>query len=183
MQFTRHKNLFSIYFILIFFLFSLHGLLISFLNLKLNYKIRTLPRRTYYFLEPTYELTIFDKTIELYSTNRVCGKGKKYKGKKIGYWEYFLPNGLIYEKGFYHNGKKQGKWLIYDYYESGIQTTTVHYKDDLYNGLYITILENGQLLELSYYKSGNKNGIEKLWNKKGKLIFLNHWRNGEKYIP
>lgn len=56
----------------------------------------------------------------------LIGHGKELKNKKVGYWEYYHPNGKIKSKGeytiikksnCYNDSRKHGKWI--DYHPNG----------------------------------------------------------------
>lgn len=68
-----------------------------------------------------------------------------------------------YRKGYFNNGKQNGKWISYKYY--------------YYDSLGYSRSKN-YLVREEYFKKGLRDSIYKIYNKKGKIIYSTYFKNG-----
>lgn len=93
-------------------------------------------------------------------------------GVKNGYFKSFATDGVLYEKGFYTNGKKSGTWTTYGIMQGypGEISATMEYNEDKMNGRYIqycwqngkryvcgdyTYRDDQEVTALQYHENGN----------------------------
>jgi hypothetical protein len=82
-------------------------------------------------------------------------------GVKNGYFKSFATDGVLYEKGFYTNGKKSGLWTSYGIMQGypGEISSTMEYEDGQMNGRYLQYCWNhGKRYTCGdyVYKEGNE---------------------------
>ena len=124
----------------------------------------------------------YKKFTDVPFTGKVTGKeqGKIRNGKKVGRWKIYDKNGRIGSEVTYTNGKKTGSEVRYEYLENGQLHSKGNYKDGIpEDGVWKYYHENGQLEFKGHFKDGKKDGLwEHYWDN-GKLRSKGHWKDGE----
>jgi antitoxin component YwqK of YwqJK toxin-antitoxin module len=68
----------------------------------------------------------------------------------------WYKNGKLKRKGYFREGKRNGKWETWD--ESGKKILEVHFKNDQLDGLFVMYNENGEVMERGIYKANKRTG-------------------------
>lgn len=112
------------------------------------------------------------------SSGKLKTQGKMIGKKRDGKWTYFYPNGRLFSKEFYKNGKLEG--TMQNFYPNGKLTNTVQYKNGKKEGLTKTYTDDGILIEEVMYTNGILNGLAKYYDLKGLLKEKGLYKNGKK---
>ena len=111
--------------------------------------------------------------ISYWEKGEVKNEEGHYKdGKRDGKWvvyDWFDGNGIL-EEGNYKNGEKEGKWIYY--YIVGKVWEEEYYEDGKLEGQYIEYYENGDTLQIGNYKDGEEIG-EWIYYIRGKKRIIN----------
>ncbi len=94
-------------------------------------------------------------------------------GKNI----YYLENGLIEQEVFIKNGIT--KYTLYDYDKKGEFILITNYVDTIKEGGYKEIWKNGGKKVEGSYKNGKQDGKWTWWDNKGKLRYIQYYKDGE----
>lgn len=87
-----------------------------------------------------------------YYTNSILfEKGSFTNGEKDGKWERLNPNGTISAIAFYSMGKKTGTWLVYD--ENGKKRFEMNYSNGEKTGTWTSWDENGAVAGTKIYSA------------------------------
>ena len=103
----------------------------------------------------------YKKFTDVPFTGKVTGKeqGKIRNGKKVGRWKIYDKNGRVGSEVTYTNGKKTGSEVRYEYLENGQLHSKGNYKDGIpEDGLWKYYHENGQLEFKGHYKDNKQDG-------------------------
>ena len=124
----------------------------------------------------------YKKFADVTFTGEVTGKeqGKIRNGKKVGRWKIYNKNGRVGIEATYRNGKKTGSEVRYEYHENGQLYSKGNYKNGIpEDGLWKYDHENGQLEFKGHFKDGKKDGLwEHYWDN-GKLRSKGHYKDGK----
>ena len=103
----------------------------------------------------------YKKFTDVPFTGKVTGKeqGKIRNGKKVGRWKIYNENGRVGIEATYTNGKKTGSEVRYEYHENGQLCSKGNYKNGIpEDGLWKYYHENGQLSDEGIYLNGERKG-------------------------
>ena len=91
-------------------------------------------------------------------TGKITGKeqGKIKNGKKEGRWKIYNRDGRVDKEITFRNGKKTGFEVRYKYYSNGQLEYKGDYKNGKWDGPWVHYHQNGQLYEEGNYKNGKK---------------------------
>ena len=115
-------------------------------------------------------------------TGKVTGRnqGKIANGLIQGSWVGYYPNGQLWDKGDYNDGKPEGIHLLY--HENGKLWYKATYKNGIQEGLTVSYRKNGNLKYKGYKKNDKKEGRWITYRQDGS-IWTNHtgvFKNGVK---
>ncbi|MBR0176719.1 MAG: toxin-antitoxin system YwqK family antitoxin [Bacteroidales bacterium] len=121
-----------------------------------------------------------------YEDGTLHGEGQFRKGRPVGVWHYYYPNGdiMTIEK---HNRKgktvsfdawdEEGRHVVQDgtgtivkHYPDGSIESRVGYKDCMFEGTNEAWFPNGQKRYEFFYKNGKPVGTWRFWNDEGELV-------------
>ena len=133
-----------------------------------------------------------------YANDSISSEGTLVNGKPDGYWKTYYENGRLKSEGNRKDFKLDGLWLFYS--EEGDTTLTVHYRDDLKNGLRRVYLSDEiqedcfkndlrvdfskrydrkhRLLQVIPIKDGYEEGMSPVYDTTGRLIEIINYRKG-----
>ncbi|GMO62984.1 MAG: hypothetical protein Ta2D_09650 [Rickettsiales bacterium] len=101
-------------------------------------------------------------------------KNSFINGKVVG---YDIINKTKVTEGNYKDGKREGKFILYD--KEKIASEAL-YKDDKRDGLSVFYYENGRKYEETFYKNGIINGKRIYYYEDGKLKEVAFYLNGKR---
>jgi antitoxin component YwqK of YwqJK toxin-antitoxin module len=105
------------------------------------------------------------------------GEYDEAKQIRTGDWIVYNSYGYIVAEGKYtKDGKKMGSWKYY--YDNGIISSEINYKDDELEGKYTLYHENGAIKEMGVYKKGKVDGEVKSFNVAGAPSSTSIFKNG-----
>jgi len=94
-----------------------------------------------------------------------------------GEWLLLAPNGMIREKGWYHNDRRQGDWYIYE--TAGVLSQHLIYNaDEELDGVCKTFHPNGQPNGIYPRKKGKQEGTEREFTKNGSPLSSADYKDG-----
>ncbi|HON18425.1 MAG TPA: hypothetical protein PK990_04570 [Salinivirgaceae bacterium] len=89
---------------------------------------------------------------ELWETGGVKIKGQLKNGKRDGKWESFYEKGAPWSVGFYTDGVRNGRSLIY--YPNGVFMMNGYYKNDIKDSIWYNFSETGDTLQTALFRDG-----------------------------
>ncbi len=113
-----------------------------------------------------------------YSNSREAAKGKFFKTKKDGKWEYLGQAGNVVFTEFYENGEKNG--LFTTYYPTGEIYEVIKWANGVKDGGSITYFQNGLIMSSVSYKNGKEHGPVISYYYTGKKRIEGFYNNGFK---
>ncbi|MCX6232571.1 MAG: tetratricopeptide repeat protein [Bacteroidetes bacterium] len=99
----------------------------------------------------------------------------KDNGKIIAYFQ----NGVKSAEVYYKNGERNGKFILY--FPNGAKREENNYKDDLYDGTNREWNLQGVLISETQFSKGNFSGYKKLFYDNGKIEMEAHYINDDLY--
>lgn len=97
----------------------------------------------------------FDTVEQRYADGHLQSRTQYLRGKKVGRFETWWPNGS--------------------------QRSSVEYLDDVYHGEYRTWSKDGKAYELKHFYLGREAGLQQAWDENGELYLNYEVRNGRRY--
>ncbi|MEW6469446.1 MAG: toxin-antitoxin system YwqK family antitoxin [Bacteroidota bacterium] len=124
--------------------------------------------------------------------------GKLANAVKVGKWTYWHQNGQLAAEQYYTNGAMTGTWKQWYqngaleleinfttgdakiYYQNGqVESTGKMLDGMLKDGAWVSYHDNGTKNTEGVYKKNQKDGVWKYWDRDGKLIGTENWKNGQ----
>ena len=103
-------------------------------------------------------------------------------GELNGLYREWCINGKLMTEGNYKNGKQEGLWIYYSFWDNcGFLEYEINYKDGLFHGLKKEFWENGQLKHKGYWSDGKKHGTHKFWYLGGALGREENYKDDKKH--
>ncbi|MEE1202866.1 MAG: hypothetical protein UHN59_01050, partial [Bacteroidales bacterium] len=99
------------------------------------------------------------------------------EGVLNGLWEKYL-NGTLVEKGIYHMGKKDGKWIFYA--ANGYKQREQEFSEGKPDGKWVEYYSTDKKSAEGEYKNGIKNGTWKNYDRSGKVLSSTTFSDGKK---
>ena len=88
--------------------------------------------------------------------------------------KYFYPNGNIQLVCFFHNSKRDGRWL--EYFENGNISAESFFTDGLKDSVNKTYYLNGRIATVEQYDKGVERGTWKYYNTTGMLDHVKNFK-------
>ena len=90
---------------------------------------------------------------ELYPSGKIKITGKKKNEKRVGLWKSFYEEDeQLWSIGDYTDGIRNGRSIIY--HQNGNLWMSGYYKNDKLDGIWVTLNNEGDTLNISEYKDG-----------------------------
>ena len=123
-----------------------------------------------------YKDNQYDSIFETYNVSGKMVKMENYKdGVKHGALTQWYDNGNLFLEGTYNEGMFDGRWIIY--YEDGSVGSTATY--DMGSGVQIGYSHDGIMIAKIHFKDNEKDGEEYRYNRKGEVMEILVWEEGE----
>jgi antitoxin component YwqK of YwqJK toxin-antitoxin module len=127
-----------------------------------------------------FEVLNYDPTTTVFSYSSSCwtiggdDPNRFYNGKYLKYHE----NGVLWYKGLYVNGSRDGTWYFYD--EQGAVFAVINYKEGLNNGEYIVYYgKKGIVKYKGNFLNGNLDGTWYAYDEEGAVMAIVKYIDGE----
>ena len=152
-------------------------------ELKINYVMDTLQGESLSWYENGYMQSRCyyknDKYDSIFETYNVSGKMVKreyyIEGVKHGPLTQWYDSGKLFLEGAYNEGMLDGRWIIY--YEDGSLGSTATY--NMGSGVQIGYSPDGLMMTKIHFKDNEKDGEEIRYNRKGEVVEILVWEEGE----
>ena len=107
-----------------------------------------------------------DKMVAYYDNGAVKSSVTTAENNTIAKVDYF-DNGIVKEEGMLLNGKKEGKWMMYN--ADGSSASEAYFSNGEKNRAWKVWDANGKLRYEMFYIDGEKTGTWKIYDESGKL--------------
>jgi antitoxin component YwqK of YwqJK toxin-antitoxin module len=97
------------------------------------------------------------------------------EGVKHGPLTQWYDSGKLFLEGAYNEGMLDGRWIIY--YEDGSLGSTATY--NMGSGVQIGYSPDGLMMTKIHFKDNEKDGEEIRYNRKGEVVEILVWEEGE----
>ena len=114
------------------------------------------------------------------SSELIYKDGKAWDGVAMGVsYKNWIKHGVMEKVESYKNGKRDGKWIEYDFSYTGKVKKLENYKDGKRDGQMTQWYENGQKEGEITYKDGKEDGLHTRWHKNGQKRSEETYKDGK----